>query len=309
MSVVAVMAPVAAQQYGLAHRGQLRSLGVSNDALKYAVAQGEIERTAPEVYAVAGVPPSWRQRLLNAVLDAGPGAVASHRAAAVLLGIAHRDAPQLVEISIPRPRSSRIPGVVVHRSLDLVDEHVLVVDGIPCTGPLRTLVDLGAVERWPVVADAFERALQTRQVTVLGAEWMLTNLSRRGRSGCGVFRRVLDERALRTVSPDPGLLEPRMARLLRNASVPMPEYQYEVREGGLLVARLDFAYPRWLEAFEVDGFEAHGTPDAMARDFEREHRLRALGWNITRFTWHHVVRQPRYVVQTVTAILGAHMGA
>jgi hypothetical protein len=309
MSVVAVMAPVAAEQYGLAHRRQLRSLGISDAALKHALRVGELERSAPEVYAVAGVPVSWRQRLLAAVLDGGPGAVVSHRAAAVLLGLARRAAPELVEISIPRPRSSRISGVIVHRSLDLADDHVLDIDGIPCTGPLRTLVDLGAVERWPVVADALERALQSKQVTMLGAEWMLTNLSRRGRSGCGVFRRVLDERALRSVSPDPGLLEPRMARLLRNAPVPMPEYQYEVRDRGALVARLDFAYPRWMEAFEVDGFEAHGTPDAMARDFEREHRLRALGWNITRFTWHHVVRQPRYVVQTVTAVLGAHMGA
>jgi hypothetical protein len=309
MSVVRVAAPLALVQHGVVHRNQVRSLGVSDAALKRAVAAGELIRRAPEVFAIAGVPTSWKQCLMVAVLDAGPGAAVSHRAAAILLGIARRGAPFVIEISVPRPRSSRLHGVIVHRSGDLDDDHIVIVDGLPCTGPLRTLVDLGAVERWPIVADAFERALQSGQVTQLGGEWMLTRLSRRGRAGCGVFRRVIDERALKTVSPEPGLLEPRMARLLRDSGLPLPEYQYEVRASGVLVARLDFAYPSWMEAFEVDGFETHGTPDAMTRDFEREHRLRALGWNITRFTWVHVVRRSAYVLATMSSILGAHMGA
>ena len=309
MSVISTMAPLAAAQYGLAHRRQLRALGISDDALKRTVRAGELVRRHPEVFAVAGVPDTWHQQLLAAVFDAGPGAAVSHRAAAILLGLARRGAPRVVEISVSRPRSSRVPGVVVHRSRDLSPEHLLVVEGIPCTGPLRTLVDLGAVERHWYVADAFERALQARQVTVLGAEWMLTNLSRRGRDGCGVFRRVLDTRALAAAAPDPGLLEPRMARLLRDSGLPVPEYQHEVRQDGRLVARLDFAYPDWLEAFEVDGFETHGTPTAMSLEFEREHRLKAIGWNITRFTWHHVVRRPTYVLRTVTSVLGAHLGA
>jgi very-short-patch-repair endonuclease len=308
MALLAVIGPLASEQYGLVHRRQLRDLDVLDGAIQRAVDAGVLEVRLPEVFAVAGAPRSWRQSLLAAVLDAGPGAAASHRAAAVLLGIGRRGAPELVEISVPRPRSSRIPGVIVHRSKDLAADHVLEVDGIPCTGPLRTLVDLGAVERWPVVADALERALQSKQVTLLGAEWTLTNLSRRGRSGCGVFRRVLDERALKAASPHPGLLEPRMARVL--AGICSPEYQYKVfDQSGLFVAQVDFALPHLREAFEVDGFEAHGTPSAMTEDFEREHRLRAAGWNVTRFTWAHVVRRPSYVHDTVLAVLGAHMAA
>jgi hypothetical protein len=298
-----------ARQYGLIDLAQARALGVGEDALRRAANAGVLHRRLPAVYALAGAPVSWRQSLLAAVLDAGPGAAVSHRAAAVLLGIARRDAPLFVEIAVPRPRSSRIPGALVHRSKDLSAEHVLEVDGIPCTGPLRTLVDLGAVERWPAVADALERALQQKQVTVRGAEWMLTNLSKQGRNGSGVFRRVLDERALRSATPDPGVLEPRMARLLRDSGLPLPVYQHEVRVDGLLVARLDFSYPQWLEAFEVDGFEAHGTPVAMTGGFEREHRLRALGWNVTHFSWIHVVRRPRYVLGVMADVLGAHTGA
>ena len=305
MSVAASMAPFAARQYGLAHLRQIRDAGVTHEAMRSAVRTGEVERILPEVYRVAGAPPSWHQDVMAAVLDAGPGAVASHRTAAILLGIAHRDAPRVVEISVPRPKYSRSPDVIVHRSGDLTDEHVLEVDGIPCTGPLRTLVDLGAVERWGVVADALERALQSGAITILGAEWMLTNLSRKGRSGCGVFRRVLDTRALKVVSPHPGLLEPRMARVI--AGLPTPEYQYKVfDEHGTFVAQVDFARPDIKEAFEVDGFEMHGTPEAVTRGFERDHRLKLAGWGVTHFNWHQVVRKPTYVRQTYAAVLRAH---
>src|SRR5437870_3866031 len=118
MSVIAVVAFVAAKQYALVHREQARALGVSEHALARAVASGELARRLPEVFAIAGAPRTWRQALLAAVLDAGPGAVVSHRSAAILLRIAHRDAPRVIEITVPRPRSSRMPGVIVHRSLD-----------------------------------------------------------------------------------------------------------------------------------------------------------------------------------------------
>lgn len=306
MSILGRVAALAAMQHGLVHLEQLRSAGVSDRQVEWAVACGELERRLPAVYAVAGAPRTWRQDLMAAVLDAGvgAGAAASHRAAAILVGIARRGAPEVVEISVTRSRSARLPGVIVHRSGDLSPEHVMVVDGIPCTGPLRTLVDLGAVEpRW-VVADAYERALQAAQVTELGAEWMLTRLAARGRNGSGVFRWVLDTRALSGASPHPGLLEPRMARAL--VGLPPPAYQFKVfDEDGNFVGQPDFAYPAIKEAIEVDGFAAHGTPGAMTSDFEREHRLRAAGWNVTRFTWFHVVKKPAYVRQVVTAVLGA----
>ena len=305
MSVVAVAAPVASVQHGLVHLRQLRELGITPRALQRAIESGELVRLHPEVYVVAGAPRTWRRDVLAAVLDAGPGAAASHRTAAVLLRIARRGAPELVEISVPRQRSSRLPATFVHRSGDLTAEHVLVVDGIPCTGPLRTLLDLGAVERPSHVADAFERALQSGVVTLGGAEWILTEIARRGRNGCGVFRRVLDDRALAAASPHEGLLEPRMARLLRNAGLPPAIYQHRVVADGVFVAQVDFGYPDVKEAFEVDGFEAHGTPTAMTLDFEREHRLKLAGWGVTRFTWKHVVRRPKYVAATVASVLGA----
>src|SRR2546426_12820009 len=114
MSVIACMAPVAERQHGLAHRRQLLAAGVTRARLEHALARGELERVLPEVYRLPGAPRTWRQDVMAAVLDAGPGAAASHRTAAVLLAVAHRDAKRLVEITVERQPTARIPGVIVH---------------------------------------------------------------------------------------------------------------------------------------------------------------------------------------------------
>jgi hypothetical protein len=304
MSVVAIAAALAAGQHGAVSRAQLLRLGVTPKAIRCALETGELVRRGTAVYVVGGAPRTWRQDLLVAVLDAGPGACASHRAAAILLGLARRDAAEVAEISVPHRRSGRIDGAIVHRNLDLLpDEHIVEVDGIPCTGPLRTLVDLGAVEPWWEVRDALERAVQSQQATILGAEWLLARLSKQGRHGCGVIRKVLDLRALKSASPQPGLLEPRMAGVFIRYGLPEAAYQHDVFGDGSVV--VDFAYVAMRIAIEVDGFETHGTPDAMTGDFERQHRLELAGWKVIRFTWHQVTRRPAYVAKVIRGVLDA----
>jgi hypothetical protein len=305
MSVIGVIAAVAAAQHGAVSRAQLRDAGVSKRSISWAVRVGELVHVAPQVFVVAGAPRSWRQRLMIAVLDAGPGACVSHRAAAILLGIARRGMPELIEITTPRVRSERMEGVIVHKPLDL-DFHrdVVFIDGIPCTGPLRTLVDLGVSESWLEVWDAIERAIQAKLVTHRGCEWMLATLSRQGRHGCGPFRRALDERALKMGSPHPGLLEPRMASVARRFKLPPHEYQHDVFGDGSVL--IDFAWPSVKVGVEVDGFEDHGNPKAMNKDYERDHWLEnEHGWFIIHFTWHMVVKRPKYVADQIMKVLVA----
>lgn len=305
MSIVSLVAAVAARQHGAVHRRQLLAAGASADQIYRALAAGDITRAAPEVFVVAGAPATWRQRLMVAVLDAGPGACVSHRAAAILLGLARKGAPEVVEITSARTRTHRLDGVVVHRLLDLSDGHIIEVDGIPCTGPLRTLVDLGAVENRFEVRDAVERGLSARIVSIKGLEWAVTEHSRKGRNGVGVLRWVLDERALGKEMPD-SVLEARMARIYRRFGLPVPAFQHEIRDdGGSFVARVDFAYPDLKIAFEVDGWEAHSTPEQTEADYDRQHRIEALGWTVVRFTYRQVVRRPQHVAEVIATVLGA----
>jgi very-short-patch-repair endonuclease len=233
-----------------------------------------------------------------------PDGVVSHRAAAWLWGLLP-DEGKVVEVSVPRSRGPGLDGVVVHRSRDLVPEHTTVRRGIAVTNPLRTLVDLGAVcSRW-AVEDALDRGLAERRFRVAAVEWMLHEVARPGRRGCGVLRAVLDERALGTARPD-GLLEPRMARLLRAYDLPPAGFQHRVPEAG---ARVDFAYPDLRLALEVDGYEVHGSPRAMTADLERQNRLMNAGWRVLRFTWHDVVRRPSHVAAAIRVALGSQMTA
>jgi hypothetical protein len=304
MSVVAVMASLATLQHGAISRAQLFARGVSRKAIQRAVESGELIRRAPAVFVVAGAPRTWRQDLMVAVLDAGPGACVSHRAAAVLLGIARRGSRELVEITSPRSRTHATWGAIIHRPLDFVYERdVVVIDGIPCTGPLRTLVDLGVSESWLEVWDAIERAIQAGLVTHKGCEWMLATLSRQGRHGVGPFRRALDERALKMGAPHPGLLEPRMAGVDARYRLPAYTYQHDAFGDGSVL--IDFAWVDEKVAVEVLGFEDHGNPKAMTDDFEREHRLVNAGWIVLKFTWYQVVKRPKHVADTILRVLGS----
>ena len=140
---------------------------------------------------------------------------------------------------------------------------------------------------------------------------MLARLSERGRSGCGVFRRVLDERALKVVSPHRGLLEPRFAGLAKRFGLPPYEYQRKIFDAhGRFIAQVDFAYPEVKLAIEVDGFEDHGTPQAMIANMDRDHRPGVEnGWYVIHFAWFHVVKRPKVVADRIKALLVARRRA
>jgi len=286
----------ASAQHGLISYDQAVGLGLPEDSLRRWLRAGRVERVAPRVYRVAGAPETWEQHLTAAVLTTG--GVASHRAAARVWQLGDYDH---IEVTI-RGNGRRIKHGIIHRTQDLADGHVTKRARLPVTTPMRTLVDLGAVESERHVADALERALITRICSVVAVERALDDVARRGRAGAGVIRNVLNERALGQARPD-GLLEARMARILREGAMPSPHFQFEVRVNGRLIARVDFAYPDIRLAIEVDGFEVHGTPSAFQKDLERQNRLTAAGWTVLRFTWLDVVRRPEWVVSQIAAVL------
>lgn len=304
MSADRRLAELAARQYGVVALAQALDCGISHRTLNRRGEKGRFLELHPAVYAVAGAPKTWERSLMAACLAAGPGAVVSHRSAARLwkLGDAGED---LVEITVPRPRSPRLKGVTVHRSTDLTPPHTMVWDRLPVTNPLRTIVDLGAVLPADLVEDALDRGLVRRLYSVAAIEWMRGEVGRRGRAGSGALGRILDERALGKQPPD-GLLEPRMARLLRSAGLPPAVYHYIVRTpDGRFLAEIDFAYPELRLAIEVDGWVVHGTPRAMGKDFVRQNGLVPYRWHVLRFTWYQVVRTPAAVAAQIAETLCA----
>lgn len=290
------LSDTAARQYGAFTAAQAFGCGVSRSTLHRWVREGRLVAIHPGVYAFAGSPASWEWSMMAAILAAGPEAVASHRSAARIWELLDDDS---VEITVPLKRCPRLERVEVHRSTDLVAGHVTKWKRFPVTKPARVIVDLGAVLPPDEVEDVLDRALTRNLITIPGVEWMLNELSRPGRHGTGVAGRILDERALGKERAH-GQLEPRMARLLRTAGLPPARFQHRVyAPDGRFLAQVDFAYPELLLAIEVDGWESHGTPEAMGKDFVRQNGLVPYRWRVLRFTWTQVVRQPEYVASTI----------
>ena len=247
--------------------------------------------------------------MLAACLAAGVGAVASHRAAARIWKLTE-PSNDVVEISVPRSNGPRPRGTIVHRSGDLLSEQITVRKHIPVTNPLRTMVDLGAVLSPEAVEDALDAGLAWPSLfSVAAVEATLNELAGRGRSGSGVLRKVLEERALGDAVSD-SKLERRMANLLKRAGLPAAAFHYVVcTPAGVFLAEVDFAYPDIKLAIEVDGFGVHGTPGAMAKDFVRQNGLVPFGWRVLRFTWQQVTREPEMVAAAIRAALASLQAA
>jgi very-short-patch-repair endonuclease len=284
-------------QHGLITFEQLVEAGVSPSTVTTWAGAGRLVQVQPRVYRVPGAPVTWEQRVLAAVLAAGPGAAASHRTAAVLWGLLE---DLIIELVVPRGRTPDLRGVVVHQTRDpIVVAHRR---GIPVTTPMRTIVDLGAVRSANVVEVALDRAEVARLLTVAAVEWELARVARPGRRGTGPLRQVLDRRALLEVPPD-GMLEPRFARLCKLAGLPQPAFQHRVGR-----YELDFAYPELMIAIEVDGYGPHSSRRAFQSDRDRQNVLVGLGWTVLRFTWADVVKRPEHVAKVVADAIGrAHV--
>ena len=64
----------------------------------------------------------------------------SHGSAAELWGFG-RERRDVIEVSVPAGRRSRMPDIRVHRRTELIRSEVVVHENIPLTSPLRTLID------------------------------------------------------------------------------------------------------------------------------------------------------------------------
>lgn len=286
-------------QYGLITWSQLLDAGVPASSIGRLVERGALIRVFPGVYRVAGAPVTWWQRQLAAVLAAGPDAAASHRAGAYLWDV--WDGEPEIEISVPRRQSIRLPGVIVHRTRDPMRIHYR--KGIPVTTPMRVVVDLGAVVSADVVETVLDRAEVARLLSVAAVEWELAAVARPGRRGSATLRTVLDRRALLETPPD-GMLEPRFARLLKQAGLPPAAFQFPVGQ-----YEIDFAYPELMLAIEVDGYGPHASRRAFQSDRDRQNVLVGRGWMVLRFTWADVVRRPHHVAGVIASAIGQRQAA
>jgi hypothetical protein len=275
------LAAIAAAQHQLVTRAQAAAAGLDRRSIARRLAAGLVDEPRPGILRLPGSR-SWAQELRAAVLAAGRGVVASHRAAAALHGLDGCNEAEL-ELSVVM-RKVRLDGVVIHRVASLPRADRVVVDGIPATGLARTLADLGSV-----APDIVERALDDARRRGTSTEWLrrtAVRLHRPGQSGTGVLLELLA--AIEPSDRPRGSWFEKLVELcLKSPVLPPLERQWTVRDpSGRFVARLDLAFPSVRLGVEAHSRAFHFGRLAEAADERRDLRLAALGWEVLYVGWH-----------------------
>ena len=278
-----------ARQLGLVTIEQTIECGMSERTRRRRCAVGEWMRVHRRIYRSLAYPSSHEQRLLAAVLAAGPTAAISHYAAASSLGV-ERFRSGLVELSVQEHRNIALAGGCLHRIADLSPRDVMMLGPIPVTTHTRTLVDLGAVARPWLVRRTLEQWLREGHVTVPQVRATLDRVARRGRGGAGVLREILDTRALAFAASD-GDAEVVLAEALRAIGAPPPVYHLLIPVGFGQKYEIDFAYPEAMLLIEVDGYSTHTTREAFESDPVRDNWLIDRGYMVRHYTRERVLAQ------------------
>jgi very-short-patch-repair endonuclease len=168
---------------------------------------------------------------------------------------------------------------------------------VAVTDPLRTLVDLGAVDEDGVDA-ALVRFVVDGYVTPRTVRAALVRHSRRGRDGVVALRSALDRWSLDDKPADSDL-EAVMGEILLTYGLPRAEFHALI--GGYQV---DFWIIGSAVIIECDGWTAHGADhDQFEFDRVRDADLLTKGIITLRVTWRQLVRTPRAVAGRIRATL------
>lgn len=175
------LAAIAEAHYGVFSLDEALRLGIPERTIRSRLSSGMYLRLYPGVYAVAGTPDSVRRRMVAAVRSFPSLTAVSHQSAAEVWGMTTRGL-RSVEVTTTRWDRVHRRDIRVHESLDLLPIDVVELDGIPVTSPARTVVDLGASNRW-IVEAALEQGIRRRLLTLEEVEAFVVRVARRGRRG------------------------------------------------------------------------------------------------------------------------------
>lgn len=272
---------LAASQYGVITRAQLRATGLLPGAVDRRIRAGRLRRLHTGVYLMGPVRPA-RATEMAAVLACGPEAVVSHVSAGRLWSMVRSeggDEPVHVGVSGGGRRSRA--GIVVHRVALLEPDERSVVDRIPVTAPGRTIVDLAGMVGSRELESAVARAEREGLIRRAELERLPTRYA--GRPGIVALRTLL------SLPGGPALTrseaETRALGMIRRARLPPPEVNVVVGP-----YELDFLWREAGVAAEIDGFAHHGSRPRFESDRRRDSYLLARGIKVVRLTWRRLVR-------------------
>lgn len=283
-----------------AHHGiiTLDASGLSRAAWYRAINAGTIEQLHPHVARLPGTPHTVEQRIVAAVEAVGAGCLASHRSAARLWGLPRPvDDPVDVLLTSTR-RDVRLDGVVVHRTRDLTRLTAHRRFGVACTDIVRTLLDLGAVDR-SGLHDAVGHAIAGGLVTLETLDAATVEHAGPGRAGVADVRDAIADWSTDDKPTDP-MLHFTFDRLARRHGLPPLEFRPTV-DGITVDARVSGT----AVLVECDAWtDRRRDHDRVERSRTIDAQLAAAGWIVVRCTYRAVTTRPSATAKRVMAAIG-----
>jgi predicted transcriptional regulator of viral defense system len=289
-------------QRGLVTLSQLHADGLTEKQIRTRVQRGWLVRADTNVFRHVMAESSWEQKLLIAVLAAGPGALAARRSASRLWGVTNAPSPR-IEVVVRRWTRRPITSGQLIESTDLRQEDIALIDGIPVTSVPRTIIDCAAKVGPHRLLELADNAVHQRLTTYEEILDRFVRLARRGRPGVVRTREMLEQRLGVEIGTD--LFEQMVLEIVAEYGLPLPIPQFPVIVNGEKYF-LDLAWPAVKRFVECDGWDTHALPQAITSDDLRQNDLVLAGWKPLRFSWH-TVKYDRPVVarQIAMAMTGA----
>lgn len=232
------------------------------------------------VLAPPGVPLTPARLQAAAVLAAGDGAALSHHAAG---GRARFPAiqPGALELSVLRRRAARLAGVVTHIAPDLQPIDTMIIDGVRCTTPARTVLDLaGSVSPKVLRRIVAHIERSQRRDGLASIQAAAERIGSKRRPAVQPVLQLID----RMLLGDEGLdLTPRYLEAFARAGLPRPQLEVVVTWGGRVFI-LDAAFLHERVNVEFDDDWSHATAAGSHNDKERDRLARREGWAVERAT-------------------------
>ena len=309
-------------QHGAFSRDQAREFGFNREAVRWRVRQGRWQQHTQDVFTIAGAPSTWHQGLWCALLEAGSNAVLSHRAAAQLHGLPGF-ARNVIELTKRETLRHDLVLSRLHRTSWMPPEHLTEREGLRVTTIARCVFDLAGDPDIPYSRNAEVRAhqedihlLRIRRVfnnsllhsgnSVEQQVQVLATLGRRGRAGTTLMRRLLQDISEAYV-PTESELEDLFLDVCRAEGLEDPERQVEFgidRPEG----RVDCYFRRARLVVELDS-RWHDTTENREADGWRDLKFAALGIQVIRIRWRHLVHEPERVMALLKQALLARAAA
>lgn len=189
------------------------------------------------------------------------------------------------------------PGVRLLRD-PLATADIRRADGIPITGPGRTVFDCLRILPEDDAMRLMDRAIQRGWTTFGELVWRMRDHA--GRRGAPRLVRLIRAAGGGAHSA----AERRAAALLRAARITGWAANAAIRDSMGLIGYGDLVFAAARVVVELDGWAFHSDPESFQRDRTRQNRLVAAGWTVLRFTWTDLHDRPDAVIATIRAALG-----